>query len=198
MIPDFPVEKEKIMQALMLRHERKHAEYLGFFSEIPAYSHHEGNRWAIKRADGSESEEEYRDIRTEFKVKFDDIPKMTPADLISRIDALAEETARQMHGVIMEEITAATDEAGRSIDARGRPLDQELFLKGMDSIDLDFDSNGKLKPPAIIMHPKLWEARKDEIKSWESDPEFAKQYEALMARKKDEWRARENRRKLVD
>jgi hypothetical protein len=48
------------------------------------------------------------------------------------------------------------------------------------------------------MHPKMWETIKDDVTSWEQDPELDARYKEIIARKKEAWRARESRRKLVD
>lgn len=198
MIPDFPEEKAKLMKALNDRFARKNRELLGYFAQIPAYAHHEGNKWAIASAGGDEREQEYKELGGEFALSVDEIPNMSPADILRLVDGVAEDSARQMHSEIMGEITRSVVESGRGIDAQGQPLDQEMFLQALESIDLSFKRDGTLEPPAIIMHPKLWEARKEEIESWESDPDFVARHELLLHRKREEWRAREARRKLVN
>jgi len=56
----------------------------------------------------------------------------------------------------------------------------------LEKMDLDFDENGNWNPPTIVMHPDLWEAKKDEIKSWETDDEFlSKQKEIIEKRRKN-------------
>jgi hypothetical protein len=106
--------------------------------------------------------------------------------------------AREMSKNIYAEIARVTNQVGNSLNAQGQPLSKELFLQMFEKVDMDFDENGNWNPPAIIMAPELWEAKKDEMKSWENDPDFQSKHSAIIARKKEEWRDRENRRKLVD
>lgn len=198
MIQDFPEEKYKLMKALNDRLVSKQAEFLGYFSQIPAYAHHEGNKWATVTTDGNEREQEYKELGWEFSLSVDEVPDMSLADVLSLIDKVALDAARQMHDEIMGEISRSVEDSGRGIDAKCQPLNQELFLQGLESIDLSFNRDGTLIPPAMIMHPKLWEARQEDIKSWENDPDFVARQELLIQKKREEWRARETRRKLVD
>jgi len=198
MIPDFPEVKERLMKALNNRLQRKHKEYLGIFSEVPGYAHHEGSIWAITNDEGIKREQDYKTISSELLINLEEIPDMVPSEILARVDKVAEDSARLMHAEILEEITKATDEAGTAIDAKGKPLDQDMFLSMLDRMDLEFDEKGELIPPAIVMHPKLWEAKGEELKSWEEDGDFIAKHRQLMHRKREEWRAREARRKLVD
>ena len=186
------------MKALNERLVIKQKEYLGYFSTIPSYAHHEGHEWTVVNQGGTENTQEYVNLGSEFSIKVDDVPRMGPQDILGLIDSAAEDSARKMHDQIILSITRSVDEAGTAIDAKGRTLSQDLFLQALDSMQLDFDTEGYLIPPTVIMHPKLWEAKKDEMKSWEQDPEFVRRHTALIDRKREEWSAREACRKLVD
>ncbi len=52
MIPDFPREKEKIMQFWNKYLIAKNQELLGVFGPLPAHMTHGGHLWALTRADG--------------------------------------------------------------------------------------------------------------------------------------------------
>ena len=45
MLPDFPKEKELLAKFWNKYLEHKHKELLGFFSTIPSFVIHEGDRW---------------------------------------------------------------------------------------------------------------------------------------------------------
>lgn len=51
---------------------------------------------------------------------------------------------------------------------------------------------------SFVMHPDTAAKIIPLVKEWEQKPEFKARYEQLVERKREEWRARENRRKLVD
>lgn len=198
MLPDFPVQKARLLEFWNRYFAQKHNEYLGYFSECPSYSQHEGNRWAVEREDGTTSESGYESIEAGFPVRVDEVPNLTPEKIAQKIDIAAQEMARQMVQGILEDISHAVDESGRTVDAGERPFTKELFLKGLDSIEMGFDENGNPIMPKVMMHPKLWETIKDDIKTWEQDPEFTKRFNQIIERKREAWRARESRRKLVD
>lgn len=198
MLPDFPVQKARLLEFWNRFFVQKHHEYLGYFSEFPSYSQHEGNRWIVEREDGTISESGYEPIEAGFSVHVDEVPNLTPEKIARKIDTAAQEMARQMVQGILEDIGHAVNESGRTADAGERPFTKELFLKGIDSIELSFDESGKPVMPTVIMHPKLWETIKDDVKIWEQDPEFKARFNQIIERKREAWRARESRRKLVD
>jgi hypothetical protein len=198
MIPDFPQEKEKLMQFWIKYLEVKNREFQGIIGESPFHVNHEGHQWNLNRIDGSKDNQPYHEIQAIFHVQISEVPDLTPDKIRLKLDKIAEEMAQQISKNVFEEIIKATRQAGNEVNAHGQPLSQELILQMFEKIDLDFDKNGNWKPPSIIMHPDMWAAKKDEIKSWETDEGFLTKQREIIARKKEEWRDRENHRKLVD
>jgi hypothetical protein len=198
MIPDFPREKEKLMRFWIKYLSIKNKELLGIFGTLPAHMNHEGHQWTINRSDGSEDNQPYHEIQGLFSIEISEVPNLTPDKIRQKLDKIAGEMARQMSQNMFSEISRVTRQVGNEVNTQGQPLTKELFLQMVEKIDIDFDEQGHWIPPAIVIHPDLWEAKKDEFKSWESDPEFQLKHEKLIAQKKEEWRDRENRRKLVD
>lgn len=198
MIPDFPQEKEKLMQFWNKYLIAKNQELLGFFGTLPAHMNHEGHQWALNRADGSEDNKPYHQIEGLMTVEINEAPSLTPDKIREKLDKIADEMARQMSQNMFAEISRVTKEVGNEVNAEGQPLTQKLFLKMLEKIDMDFDDNGNWNPPTIIMHPDLWEAKKDELKSWEADEVFLAKQKLIIEKKKEEWHDRENHRKLVD
>jgi hypothetical protein len=197
-IPDFPAEKAKLMKIWTKYLVQKHRELLGFFSTLPSYTHHEGDRWRLIRSDNASQESEYSEMGGEFSVRVDEVPDLTPDKIAEKIDRVAEDMARQVVQRILSDIEKSVDESGRSINAGGKEFTKDLFLQALDSIELSFEQSGELIPPSVIMPPNLWEARKEEIMEWEQDPEFVARRDEIINRKRDSWHARESRRKLVD
>lgn len=198
MIPDFPQEKEKLMQYWLKYLGSKNKELMGFFGKLPSYANHEGHQWKLIRSDGSQSDQPYHEIQAIFQVEIKEVPNLTPEKIRMKLDNIAEELSKQISRNIFDEISKATREVGNDVDVHGEPLTQEHFLQTLEKIDLDFDEGGNWKPPTIIMHPNLWAAKKDEFKLWETDEEFLAKQKELIARKKEEWCGREINRKLVD
>ncbi len=198
MIPDFPREKEKIMQFWNKYLIAKNQELLGFFGTLPAHMNHEGHQWALNRADGTGDNQPYHQIEGLMTVEISEVPYLTPDKIREKLDKIADDMARQISQGMIAEVSRVTKEVGNEVNAEGQPLSQGLFLQMLEKMDLDFDENGNWNPPTIVMHPDLWEAKKEEIKSWETDDEFLSKQKEIIEKKKEEWRDRENHRKLVD
>lgn len=198
MIPDFPREKEKLMQFWIKYLSIKNKELLGIFGTLPIHRNHEGHLWELNRSDGSEDNQPYHEIQSLFSIEINEVPNLAPDKIRQKLDTIAEDMARQMSQNAYSEISRVTRQVGNEVNAQGQPLTKERFLQMIEKIQIDFDANGNWIPPALVMHPDLWEAKKDEFKSWESDQEFKEKLEELIALKKEEWLDRENRRKLVD
>lgn len=198
MIPDFPHEKEKLMQVWNNYLEIKSRELLGFFGTLPFHMNHEGHSWAINRADGTGGNQPYKEIQGYMTVDASEIPTLTPDKIRGKLDKIAEDAAQQISQNMFSEISRATKEVGNEVDAHGQPFSKELFLQILEKIEMSFDENEKLIHPVIFMHPDLWNSKKDEFKAWESDELFQAKHEAIIEKKKEDWRERETRRKLVD
>ena len=198
MIPDFPDEKEKLMQIWFSYLNFKHNELLGFFGTIPTHRNHEGNQWDLNRADGTYDRQQYKTIETYMNIEYKDIPNLTSEKIQEIITKIAEDMARQMSQNMFAEISRVTKSIGNEVNLNGQPFEKESFLEVLSKIDIDFDENGKMKSPSIIMSPKMWEENKDRFATWEEDKDFLAKHEAIISKKREEWCDRENNRKLVD
>jgi hypothetical protein len=50
----------------------------------------------------------------------------------------------------------------------------------------------------MVLHPVMMETMKKLWAEWETDAAFMKRYNEIIAEKREEWRDRESRRKLVE
>lgn len=198
MLPDFPKEKALLVKFWNEYLELKHRELLGFFSTIPSFAIHEGDRWKIERSDGSESEQPYQEMSSGFTIDINEVPELTPEKIKIKLDALAENTAQQMSQGIFNEIQTASEAVGNTVNAKGKPLTKELVLELFEKIETDFSPDGQWIPPSIVMHPDVWKANEAKFKEWELDEEFNTRRDEIINKKREAWRAREAIRKLVD
>ena len=198
MLPDFPKEKEVLKKFWNEYLVHKHQEFLGFFATIPSFSIHEGDRWKIERSDGTESEQAYQEMSSGFTIGLDEVPDLSPEKVRAKLDAVAEDGARQMSQNIFRELQQATEQVGNTVDAKGKPLTKELFLEMLEKVETDFNPDGEWNPPAIVMHPNAWKANEEKFREWEQDEDFKAKQEEIINKKREEWRAREAFRKLVD
>jgi hypothetical protein len=73
-----------------------------------------------------------------------------------------------------------------------------MLMDMLETMPIDFDRSGKPKMPTVVLHPDMFRSIEPKLREWEKDPELRARREAMLARKKEEWRVRESRRRLVD
>ena len=198
MLPDFPNEKALLEKFLNDYLANKHREYLGFFATIPSFTIHEGDRWKIERSDGTESEQTYKEMSSGFTIDLNELPYLTAEKIRAKLDAMAEDAARQMSQSIFREIQQTSEQVGNTVNAKGGPLTKELILEMLEKTESDFTPDGQWIPSSIVMHPDVWKANEAKFKEWDQDKEFTARHEEIINKKREAWRAREALRKLVD
>jgi cytochrome c556 len=198
MLPDFPKEKKLLAKFWNEYLARKNRKLLGVFATIPSFKIHEGDRWKISRSDGTESEQPYEEMSSMFTIELSEVPSLTHEKIRAKLDAVAEDAARQMHQSIFREILQVTAQVGNIVDAKGKPFTKESFLEALEKIDMEFSPDGQLIHPAIIMPPEVWKENEAKFTEWEQDKEFTARHEKIINEKREKWIAREALRKLVD
>lgn len=176
----------------------KHQEYLGYFSTIPSYTHHEGDAWGLSSEDQPSPQYSYDEISSQFSVKNDEVPYLTPDKIRKRLDEAAQDMARQLVEKTTSAIKKSATEAGTAIDAGGKTLSMDMVLESLGKLEWAFEDDGTPHKPALLLHPELWEKTKDDFAEWEANSIFQQRYGQIAQQKWDEWRVRESNRKLVD
>jgi hypothetical protein len=72
--------------------------------------------------------------------------------LIDSIGAAAEQKGSLEMRSLEAYMVRVTDAAGTSVDAEGRPLDRQMFLRTMETYDIDFDEEGCPGLPPEVRH----------------------------------------------
>jgi len=129
-------------------------------------------------------------------LKFEEIPKLTTAERMDKLNQLADEMASQIGGHLYSSLNETLEKAGQVVDGKGKPFDIETFFVGLESIQMEFDKDGKHNL-SFAIPPELGPRVKAVLEQAESDPATRKRHDELMARKWMEWRDREATRKLV-
>ena len=195
MLPDFPEQKERIERRLRIRLDQQRLAKLGAFGESPALRLAEGDRLIFTDEDGTEREPEFGHAEAEFKVSVDELPTMTLERLKAKLDKAAEDLARQQVeravGVLNEET------AGNTLQMRGEPFQEEHLFRALEKIPIDFGDSGQPHLPTLLTGPAMAERATEVVGRVASEPDLRRRYEQIISRKREEWRARESRRKLV-
>ena len=196
MLPDLPKLKIEFRKRLTRHFSRLVNGKLGIINEAPRQTLREGNRMRTVRADGSVSEDGLKLASAEMRIGMDDIPTMSAADLLQRLDGMAEDMARQMSEHFFRSVGETLDEAGQSVDFKGRRLSGEAILAMYEKMQFDFDREGRPRLPSVIVSPGKATAMSAALDELQYEP-LKGRFEELILRKWVDWRDREASRKLV-
>ncbi len=171
-------------------------------ANVPLMAHsrsltqHEGHVHSHEQEGGNIISEGYEEIAAPVEIKFSEVPELVGERLIRKVDALADEMARQTSQLGYSKIDELSSAAGTAVDGKGRPFSQEMFLKALESMEIDFDERGNPQME-FHAHPDMVKVMVKRGAEWERDTNFKRRYRDLMQRKREAWRARESNRKLV-
>jgi len=201
MLPDFPKSRKELSDKLRLHLRLRVQDKSPWAALGREYTQHEGRAFSYeqiidegKRIVETGFEEMVVPIRFEFK----DIPDLVGETLFGKLDEMADDIAKQTSQLGQSRLNEATQLAGTAIDAGGQPFTQELFLRGESARDWEFNHLTGQQEGVYIAHPQTAERIHKLWQEWEKDSAFMKRVAELKARKYEEWRDRESRRKLVD
>lgn len=113
--------------------------------------------------------------------------------LLASLNAAAAEGASILVRQVFDRIGRLTAAAGTSVDAKGQPLSWDLLLTALERIEIDFDERGRPIWPTLVMHPDMFL----KLKAL-PPPDQAQegQLADLLKRKREEFDARQRRRRL--
>jgi hypothetical protein len=198
MLPDFPKVKRRILQSIggFMNQSAAQDPLLG---AVPRFVQHEGNRSTIRREDGTEKTIDFREpIEATAVVSTQDIREKGPAVTREAVSKLTTDLNRGMAERMLNEISEASDEIGNTVSAEGKPFSLELFLGVLRKLELTFDDEGNWIHPQIATSPKNRETIESVLKLAENDDKFLSERDAIVTKQREEWRAREADRRLVD
>jgi hypothetical protein len=203
MLPDFPRSRKESYEKLLL-HLRLRVQAKSPFAAIGRqFTQHEGTTFSYEQIldEGKRIVEEgFEEMRAPVQFQFEEIPDLLGEVLFQKLEAIADDIARQTSLLGYRRLDEAARLAGTAIDAGGQPFTQELFLKSEEARQMDFDpQTGKHDPEGVYLaHPDTAEWMHRLWQEWEKDGPFMKRVAELRAKKYEDWRDRESRRKLVD
>ena len=197
MLPDFLKVKEKLEIMLYYVFNQDRLTHLGPVANVPVSLVFEGNKTILIREDGSVEEMDPKQATAELQVTFEEFEEMNDSVVLNKIDNAAEEMAGQQAKSFYEEVGKAAEEVGNVVSADGKPFSIDMFFEGLEKIDIDFDEDGNPSGLMCPVSPELYPSVVKAIEQAKTDPEMDKRFDAIMERKKEEWRVRESNRKLV-
>jgi hypothetical protein len=196
-LPDFLAIKRHIAadRTNELRSAERADSILSLFNR---YRQHEGDRFTIVQEDQTVRTSRYRKVEVEGTLKVADLLANGTQAIRDMLATMAEGLSKDQVKMFEEVMKSATDEAGTAVHADGRPFSAELFIEAIEKMELSFDDDGNWEMPTLVGHP-MHEARiKSELARLDATPDLHAQATAIVNRKREEWRAREAGRALVD
>lgn len=150
----------------------------------------------LQRADGTVQDSEFQRHIAELEVPREDLINKGFDSIKAVMDSTVEQFARSGHKMMIEGLNEAVGR--RAIQAGAKPFTAELYLDGLETIEFSFDESGYWDPPTLVIHPDLSRTAQEQLERLNTDEPLRQRLSALVERKKEEWRDREARRKLVD
>jgi hypothetical protein len=197
MLPDFPVLKSELNGAITRFMRMRARVHQGPLAEVPRGLVFEGHANVIIREDGSEDITRMFEASSELRIPTDEIRELHLPVLLQKLDKSAHDIVAAQAKHFYETLAEGTEKAGTALDAKGGRLTVELFLRMIETILIDFKADGSPEMPVVHINPAQEEDVKAMIRRLETEPELKKRYDAIMMKKREEWRAREADRKLV-
>lgn len=197
MLPDFPAIKRQIAadRTNELRSAERADSILSLFNR---YRQHEGDRFTIVQEDQTVRTSRYRQVEVEGTFKVADLLANGTQAIRDVLATMAQGLSKDQVKMFEEVMKSTTDDAGTAVHAEGRPFSAELFIEAIEKMELSFDDDGNWQMPTLVSHP-MHEARiRSELARLDATPELQAKATAIVIKKREEWRAREAGRALVD
>ena len=197
MLPDFPIIKGKVQEALN-RYARSLAVASSqVLSQIHHITHYEGNRFDGFSQEGP-GEHTYSSFEHRVVVDTSELISSGPDYFATRMPEIIAPMTTQVETSFFATFRKAVQLSGNEVDAEGQRLTPELLLSVYGKMDLEFDEQGKPIFLTLMVNPSSYERAKACFNQIDSNPDYHGQFEALIEKKRAEWHNRESSRRLVD
>lgn len=192
-IPELEEELETLVGKFVENATRIRAPAMG---ELSRHRVFEGHHSAIVRPSGEEDETEFREFSAESEIPSKTVLYANLDEILECFIPVAEAMANDHEKMFFETMHQVTEKTGNVVDGGGKPLSHESILKVLETIQIDFDSDGNPRMPTMMISPAM-EPRLKELINDPASKEFEKKQKEIIDRKRLEWRDREANRTLV-
>jgi len=198
MLPDYPEIKRELRADLNLQLCLVVNMSAPLAGRIKSYVQVEGDRFTYETTEGELVTKKFLRMEAKFEVPGGLSSAETYEECMNKATEAAKSIARQSSDVLYSTMEQETSRAGNAFDAKGKPFHPTMMWDMIEKMELDFDERTEqAKMPTIVMHPDMLKAIASKFPEWEADPELQKRRSEVLRQKKEEWRDRESRRKLV-
>ncbi|MDE0484332.1 MAG: hypothetical protein OXI67_17260 [Candidatus Poribacteria bacterium] len=197
MLPDYLKTKEKLNIMIDFNLKQAILLHLGPLANIRETINFEGSKTVMNRDDGSVSEMNPHEMKTEIEIKLEEMESMNHEMVLDRINTMAEKMAEKQAKFFYKRIGEFAEEVGNVVSAEGETISIDHFFEVLEKVSRDFDSTGRPDEIVVTASPELFQSIAKIIEEAKSDPEIQQRFDAIMEQKRKEWRVRESNRKLV-
>ena len=197
MLPDFLKVKEKLGKKINYQLKQALLLHLGPLADVPTLMFFEGNKAIMIREDGSVAEMNPQEIRIEQVINSAELEGMSHEMILEKIDTMAEEMAEKQKQLSYEVIRKTAEEVGNVVSGDGEPVSIDLLFQMLEKVSQDFDEAGNPDELTFVANPEVYASIVKVISQAAADPANDRRYNAIIERKREASRVRENNRKLV-
>jgi hypothetical protein len=197
MLPDYPKLKVRLMDRHIRDVRAKVDAKMPVVSRIRSVRFHEGDCFSFERDDGVVESKGFVDIRAPIQIAANLEFRDTVQGLKERTEQLTLDFAAQIEKFFFERFHEITESVGNAVDMKGQPFTAESYLDSIENLDLDFDMFGFPIYPMHVIHPVMAETIQSQFARLRTESRLRDRADALIERKRKEWRDREGRRRLV-
>lgn len=198
MLPDFPEVKAHVRGTLLRWAKQQVPHFAPLLAEVGRFRQHEGRSGHLVRGDKSAEIINYPGSSFGIEVTKDEMKRLDLDGLIEKFGRLAQQIAEAEEQMMFAKVMEAAESVGNVVSADGdfRP---EHFLELLSKTEMNFSpETGEPVGHQFVLDPDTAAKVIPLMREWESDPAFAAEHRRVLEAKREEWRAREDRRKLVD
>ena len=198
MLPDFPSIKNHVRGVLLRWAQQQVPQIAPLLGEVGHFRQHEGKSGHLVRADESSETIDYPGSRFQLEITPEEMKELDLPGLFEKLRTLAEQIAEAQSKMMFAKVSEAVEQVGNTVSAEG-DFKPEHLSEMLSKVQMEFDpATEQPIGHSFVMHPDTAAKIIPKVKAWEQDPAFVAEHERILAKKREEWRARENRRKLVD
>jgi hypothetical protein len=200
MLPDYGKIKARVQREFMKWAQSQIPVASPLLKGIAKFRQHEGRIGRLRRVDQSESTIDYGRSESEFVLTREEMRTFNVAAIQKKLMRVAEDFGNDQTKRLLEVATQAANEAGNVVNGLGEELSPNKVFELLRRVQMEFDPVTLQPNPGMsfVMHPDMAARIQPKIAAWEQDPEFNAEHQRIIDQKREEWRAREARRKLVD
>ncbi len=195
MLPDFP-ETKRLFTRFFTTYMDKRMRQISPFGMIEPRRIFEGRRMRVTRSDDTSSESDFIRQSAVMEIKTSEIQDLTFEKVLEKFNAMIVEMAAGQANLIRTRLAEEIPES-QSVDGRGRKFDAQMVIEMYDRIQVDFHPDGT--PHEIFIDGPIWTRERLAAidNEFNENPDLKRKFDEMMAKKKEEWIARESDRKLV-